>query len=141
MILHYIKYDWIRDTFVSIFKFIWIYNKLIRKYKKLIKCSKKKFAFIYHQINHEFGSLHIHSLQICKKEETNDEFNSILKFQSRKMKIYKNNYFENEENLFFTIHVSLDYSIIIIAIFSYVFYTIVINIYYIHVHIAVIRQW
>lgn len=79
-----------------------------------------------------------HSLQICKKEETND---SILKFQSRKMKIYKNNYFENEENLFFTIHVSLDYSIIIIAIFSYVFYTIVINIYYIHVHIAVIRQW
>lgn len=81
-----------------------------------------------------------YSLKIFKKEETNDKLNSILKFQSRKMKIYKNNYFENEKNLLFTVHVSLDYSIII-AIFSYIFYTIVINIYYIHVHIAVFRQW
>lgn len=79
-------------------------------------------------------------LQSAKKEETNDELNSISKFQSRKMKIYKNNYFENEKNLLFTVHVSLDYSVII-AILSYVFYTIVINIYYIHVHIAVFRQW
>lgn len=79
-------------------------------------------------------------LQSAKKEETNDQLNSISKFQSRKMKIYKNNYFENEKNLLFTVHVSLDYSVII-AILSYVFYTIVINIYYIHVHIAVFRQW
>lgn len=77
--LHHIKYDWICDTFVSIFKFIWIYNKLIKKYKKLIKCSKKKFAFIYHQINYESITYY----KFAKKKETNDEFNSILKFQMK----------------------------------------------------------
>lgn len=50
----------------------------IKKYKKLIKCSSKKnlLSFIIKLIM----NFDHYSLQICKKEETNDELKIKLKF-------------------------------------------------------------